>query len=216
MPLARRFRRLRVAFVALVPFVAYPAESRSQLSPAERAADHEELDEADQLRTQKKYEPAIRLLEETLARVRRSARPGEDAIGGVAFRLGAAYHDAGQFEKAEPILREAVAIGRAQSGKAGDFRYPAFRALSRPWWLEKYDEAVVVSEESLKEFEARYGVDDWQTNMARDSARPRLLLDQADQGGRSALSHLPEIRRGPVQGRRPRDGPLPEQAWRRP
>ena len=64
----------------------------------------------------------------------------------MASYLGVAYHDAGPFEKAEPILREAVDIGRAQSGTAGDFRYPALRALSATLVKrEKYDQAVAVS-----------------------------------------------------------------------
>ena len=104
--------------------------------------------------------------------VRHRPDPGENTIGAVATHLGAAYHNAGQFEKAEPILRKAVDIGRAQAGKAGDFRYAALRALAATLVeLKKYDEAVVVAEESLKEIEARYGADDWQTNMARESPR---------------------------------------------
>src|SRR5262245_42597181 len=140
MPLAGQYRCLRLASVALVVFVAYPAESRAQLSPAQREHTRNALNEAEQLRKQKKHEQGIKLLEETLGWVRRSARPGEDSIGAVASYLGAAYHEAGQFEKAEPILREAVNIGRSQSGTAGDFRFPTFTVLSETLMkLEKYD-----------------------------------------------------------------------------
>ena len=169
MSVAGRSHCLRLALIALAHVITYPTESLSQVSPAERERTRNALREAENLRKQKKHEQGIRLLEETLARVRSSARPGEDIIGAVASYLGAAYHDAGDFEKAETILREAVEIGRAQSGPAGDFRYPAFRALSATLLKrEKFDEAVTVSEASLRDVEARYGADDWQTNMARD------------------------------------------------
>jgi CHAT domain-containing protein/tetratricopeptide (TPR) repeat protein len=170
MPISPGFRSLQIIIVVLATAAGFPAEVYSQLSEDEFARTDKALRDADQFQQQGKHQKAIDLLEATLARVKRLARPGDQSIGAVSSGLGRAYAGAGRFAEAVPHFQEAMRIGRELPGEGADLRYSALNGLVACLTkLARFEEALPLCQESLKEVEARYGADDERTNMARDT-----------------------------------------------
>ena len=176
MPITRGFRLLRIASVLIAAFAGFPSESRSQLSRAEFERTNNAFTEAIRLQGQGKHDQAIKLLEETLARVKGLVGPVDESIGAASTRLGQAYFAAGRFEKAEPVLREALKIARALPGEAGVTRISALQGLAATLnKLAKFDESLSLGHATLQEMEARYGLEDERTNAARDTLAQTYL-----------------------------------------
>ncbi len=163
-------RLVATGLLCTAAFTVLQEESRAQTSAAEMDQIDAALREADKMESQGKPQDAIKLMEKTLARTRRSLAADDPARAAVLNSLGAAYAHGGRHKDAEPLFREALKIARAHPTETGTLRLSSLNNLVEVLWkAAKYVEALPLCEESLKGVEEALGPDDWRTNMARDT-----------------------------------------------
>jgi CHAT domain-containing protein/tetratricopeptide (TPR) repeat protein len=150
--------------------LACAREARSQVTQAEFDRIDAELREADRLEEAGKADQAIKLLEATYARVRPKVRPDSPEMAAILNGLGSSYARAGRSKEAEEKLRGALEIARAHPAETGTLRLSALHNLIEVLLPNgKFDEAVRLSDESVRETEKALGKDDERTYLAYET-----------------------------------------------